>query len=145
MALTEAKFSEHMSSLIDVINATAEFVVIKRRQVNVIKEMEFPLLAAWVDRSGDSGDAGSDGEIEEEATYFVLVATRLGDGEHQDVELGKLVKIVVDAARNFTSDDGVEYFVGDWEGDNNANDGDGALVWAAMPITIQFSRPRGNY
>ena len=143
--MTEAQFSQHMTALVDAIAAESVFAVIKRRQVNVLNEMEFPLFAAWVDRSGDSGQSGSDGEIEEEATYFVLVAAVLEGDQSQDVELGKLVKVVIDAARNFTSADGVEYVVGDWEGDNNANEGDGSKVWAAMPITIQFSRPSGDY
>ncbi len=145
MPLDEAKFSGHMSEFVAQLVATDEFECVKRRQVNVLKENEFPLLAVWSDRSGDSGNAASDGQIAEESTYWVLVAIRLGQDQEQDIELGKYIKLVKDTAETFVSTGGARFTAGDWEGDNNANEGDGAMVWAAIPVSLQFDRDPGEY
>ena len=144
--MANARFSGFMTSFMAEEALSAAFPISKRRQVNVLKEEEFPLLAVWVDRGGEGGEEASDGEFADEVTYMALVAAVLGEDEAQDVVLGEMVKTVRDLAETFAvQSQPVEWDIGDWEADNNADEGDGSKVWAAFPITMQFTRPRGDY
>jgi hypothetical protein len=144
MALTDATFSGYVSTLLAKTAITDAFPVIRRRQVNVLREERFPLLAAWVEGDDESADGGSDGEIQYEPVYTVLVAAKLQANQAQDVILGQLIKVVKDAI-DAMGVAGVEFKAGRWDADNNAAEGDGDKVWAAFPVTFKLYRLRGNY
>ena len=119
---------------------------ILRREVNVLKQDNFPMLAAWVE-SGSEGDGpASDGECTDETTYTIVVADRLAAGDAQDVTIGRLVKAVKDAAETFAvAEQELELEIGHWSSDNNAADGDGDKVWASFPVTLTYTRDQGSY
>jgi hypothetical protein len=143
--MSEARFSQYMSTFIARPEIAAAFPRRFGRQVNVLRQQEFPLLAYWSDAGERAGDGGSDGEHDQDVTYLMLVAVRLGEDQRQDVELGKLVKVIKDLAGAIEMPDGVDFTVGNWETDNNADDGDGKVVWASFPVTLSFTAPPDNY
>ena len=145
MALDEAAFSGYIGQLLAtqaIVDAFGSNV--NRRQVNVLREEEFPLLAVWFDGDAESEGGGSDGGFAYETEYGVLVAARLGEDEAQDVVLGQLVKVVKDAADEMQVA-GIEFLTGRWDADNNAAEGEGDRVWAESGVTIRHERPRGDY
>ncbi len=137
----EAQFSGFMDALLAKDALTGAFTI-KRREVNVLREQEFPLLAVWVDRSGIAESAGDD-ESRHETVYAAIVAARLGDGEAQDEALGRLLKIVFDTAETIAQA-GVDFEVGEWNTDSGAAEDEGSKVWAEFSITLDYQRPRGN-
>lgn len=139
-----ARYSGHLAAFLAAAGITAAFAVIRRRAVNVLREEVFPLLAVWLDRAGDDAEETGDGGFTEQAEFVLLAAARLAEGEAQDLALGGLIKVLKDAAESMAVA-GVEYQVGPWEADNNADGGEGDRVWAAAPLTIRFDRPRGDY
>ena len=142
--MDDAAFSGHIQAVLDKAAITGAFTVIRRRQVNVLREDEFPLLAVWVEDDGEADVAGSDDEFQYEAEYTFLVAARLGDGDAQDVKIGQLIKAARDAIDAMT-ESGVEYSVGRWHADNGTAENEGDKVWAEFPVTIRYYRPRGDY
>lgn len=144
MALDAAAFSTHMATFIAAIGGESAFTRIYARQVNALKLQEFPALAYWALGAGIDGERSSDDERGQEVRYEFLVAAKLGDSEAQDVELGKLLKVIRDVAGALVTA-GVDFEIGDWETDSNAEVDDGSVVWANFPVTMRFRRPRGDY
>ena len=145
--MDDATFSGLMSQFLalDAIQ-TAFGGNILRREVNILKHDNFPLLAAWVESGAEAGGTGSDGEYSDETTYTIVVADRLADGDAQDVVIGRLVKAVKDAAETFgVAGQELELEIGYWSSDNNAADGAGDKVWASFPITLTYTRDQGSY
>jgi len=144
--MAAAKYSGFIDQLLAEPAIVAAFgSQIHRRQVNVLKEDSFPLLAVWMDSAGHGGQAASDGKFSYEATFVFMVAAKLVDGESQDKRLGEMLKVVIDAAEAFSSAEGVEFVIGDQDSDNNADSGDGSKVWASFAVTLNYIRARGEY
>lgn len=143
--MADAAFSAFIDQVLEQAAIVAAFGTnIKRRQVNVLREEDFPVLATWVERDGEDTGSGSDGEITYECEYTFLVAARLGEGEKQDVILGRLLKTVKDVIDS-VSITGANFTTGDWSADNDAAEGEGDRVWAEFGVSIVYYRPRGNY
>lgn len=146
MPLTEAKFSQYMDEFVghaDIAGAFGDNLL--AREVNVLDEQEFPLLGYWLDDSDGAPGLGSDGEIGDQVTFGMTVATQLGDGEKQHVELGKLIKVVKDLADKFATANPVDFKFGRWFTSSGASNKDGSKVWASTTVTMEYSYPRGNY
>lgn len=143
--MAQAKYSGFIDSLLAEATIAAAFPDVRRRQVNVLKEDVFPLLAVWMDRSGRGDLSASDDKFLYEATFIFLVAAKLADGESQDKALGSLLKVIIDAAEKHASAAGVEIEIGDQDSDNNADSGDGSRVWASFAVTLSYLRARGDY
>ncbi|MCK4624566.1 MAG: hypothetical protein KAV00_04590 [Phycisphaerae bacterium] len=144
MALTDATFSGYIGQLLGKAEIASAFAMVRRRQVNVLREEEFPLLAVWVEGDAENDDGGSDGELQYEVEYAFLVAARLGDAESQDEVLGRLIKVLRDAVGAMQVAN-VEYHAGRWDTDNGAAEDEGDRVWAEFAVRVRYYRPRSDY